>query len=137
MRISHRTVVRSMTAAGKAQALAHRFAQNGTTGIEYADDDGGVDIGGEALEQLRPIHHRNSSDRDIVLDREGLARERTFGRAMNLTSPVPGVERILFGRRTPSAVAWILDHWSGFFELVKPRVCQHRGFQQLAEAFQV
>src|SRR5262249_2983142 len=121
----------------ETQAFADRFADNVATCSEYPRDDCGIYIGNETFEQRRPIHHRDSGDGDIILDSESLALEKTFGTALNVAAPVPGIQGILPGCGTLAAIARIIDNGRALFKLVEPGVLTDGWFQQSTEALHV
>ena len=75
VRVVHRGDVVGMTAAGEAKALANRFTQDATAGIEDTGDNSGIELGNETFEQCRSVHHRNSGHGYVVFNGEGLVLE--------------------------------------------------------------
>src|SRR6266568_6445908 len=84
-----------MTAAGKAEILAMRLANDGAAGVKDARDDGGIDVGRVAFERRGTIHHGNAGQADIVLQRDGLAGELAARRALDRRLDVPGIVLVL------------------------------------------
>ena len=84
-----------MAAAGKAEILAMRLADDGAAGVENARDDGGVNIGRVALERRGAVHHGHAGEADIVLQRDRLAGELAARRALDRRLDVPGVVLVL------------------------------------------
>ena len=84
-----------MAAAGKAEILAMRLADDGAAGVEDARDDGGIGIGHVAFERRGAVHHGNAGQADIVLERDRLAGELAARRALDRRLDVPGVVLVL------------------------------------------
>ena len=102
VRVVHRPGRRGVAAAGQAEVLAVRLADDRAAGVEDARDDRRVDVGHVAFERRRAVHHRHAGEADVVLQDDALAGERTVRRALDLGLHVPGAERVL-GRRGPVA----------------------------------
>ena len=122
VRIAHRTAVARVAAAGEAQALADGFAQNGPARVEDARHDCGVTARHVAFQHAAPVHHGHAGDADVVLDGEGLARERAGRCAGDVRAPVPGAQGILRGRGAVAGIARVFDREGGLGELIEPVV---------------
>src|SRR5213593_1361059 len=88
VRIAHRTAVARVAAAGEAQALTDGFTQNGPARVEDARHDRRVTARHVAFQHAGPVHHGHAGDADVVLDGEGLARERAGRGAGDVRTPV-------------------------------------------------
>src|SRR5712671_2090966 len=100
VRVADHAAGAGMTCAGKAEVLASGLAGDGTSGVENTRHDRGIEFGDVTFEQRRTIHHGNAGDADVVLDRDLLAAQQSFGSSLNIRLPVPGAVRI-FGCRRP------------------------------------
>jgi hypothetical protein len=98
-----------MAAAGHAEILALRLADNLGPSVEQSRDDRGIDLGYVALQQRRAVHHWDTGDHDVVLDSDGAAFELAARSALDRAANVPGVELVLFMRRNPPSSARIFD----------------------------
>lgn len=106
-------------------------------GIEDPGDDGGVDLRGIAFEDAGAVHHRYARHADVVLDRDGLAREHAGGGAFDLAPPVPGAEGVvLWLRPTPRAAA-VFHRWGRRGQLVDPGVRGEHTCHQPAEGLEI
>ena len=56
-----------MAAAGEAEILADRLADDRAAGVENARRDGRVDIRHIAFHRRGAVHHRHAGETDIVL----------------------------------------------------------------------
>ena len=99
VRVVHGTGGAGVAAAGKAELLADRLAEDGAARVQNALDHRRVQVGHVAFERGRPVHHRHAGHADIVLDGDGLALE--LARA----GPLDG------GFHVPGAVAVLLALW--------------------------
>jgi hypothetical protein len=88
-----------MAAAGQAEILAMRLADDGAAGIKDAGHDGGVDVRHVALERRRTVHHRHAGQHDVVLQHDGLALELAARGAFDRGLDVPGIVLVLVAGR--------------------------------------
>ena len=107
VRVADWSVVAGVPGAGERERLAIGGADDRPTGVENAPDDGGIDVGHEAVEQACSDRHRDAGDARHVLDGDALPLEHAAGRARDVAAPVPAVERVVLGPRPPAAVAGI------------------------------
>src|SRR5215208_5036842 len=98
-----------MAAARKTEVLAHRLTHYLAARIQYAGDDGGVELGNAPLHRGATVHHRDARHAGVVLYGEALARQEPRIGPLDRTPPVPGVEGVLLGSRTISARARVLN----------------------------
>src|SRR5579871_3473723 len=103
VRVVHRAKRAGVTAARQTEAFAMRLALDRRPRVEEARDDRSVDVRYVAFQGRRAVHHRHPGDADVVLDRDRLALELAFRRALDVGLYVPGVERIFFRARS---IAW-------------------------------
>ena len=107
-------------AAGEAQILAGRLADDRAAGVEDPRDHGGVDLGHVALDHPAAVHVGHASDADVVLDRDPLARRAGPESApLDLATPVPGVVGVLIGSRAIAGRARVFDRQARLGELVQ------------------
>jgi hypothetical protein len=103
--VPHRPGVGRVAAAGEAEALADGLADDLGASLQDPRHDGRVDVGDVPLEHARPVHQRHAGDADVVLDGNSLARKLAIA-AADRAAPVPGVERVLLGRRPVTRRPW-------------------------------
>src|SRR3984957_11062448 len=89
MRIADHAARAGMAGTGKAEILAGRLARDRAARFEDPRHHGGVKFRNIALQQHRAIHHRNTRDADVILDRDTLAAQQTLCPAMDIRLPVP------------------------------------------------
>ena len=135
--IAHRAGRTGVAAAGKAQILAYRLAENAPAGVQNARNDRRVDFGRIALQNGAAVHHRHAGDAHVVLDGEGLAGQRAGLRALDVRAPVPGAERIVFGFGPGARGARIGDRQARFGQFVQPGIGFHHPRHETLERFQV
>ena len=99
VRVVHRARGAGVAAARHAEVLAGGLAQHRAAGVQDALHQRGVDLGHVALHRRAAVHHRHASQQDVVFQHHRLADQLAGRRAAHRALDVPGVERVLFGRR--------------------------------------
>ena len=137
VRIVHRAGRAGVAAAGHAEELAMRLADDGGAGIEHALHDRGVDVGDVAFQRGRAVHHRHAGQHDVVLEHHGLALELAARRARDGRLDVPGVVLVLGRRRPVARRARILHRRQVVRHRVDHVVGRHARLHQVDERLQV
>jgi hypothetical protein len=105
--IADRAVAAGVPRAGEGEVLAIGLADDGSAGVQYPRDDRGVDVGHEALQDARAVHHGQAGDAHRVLDGDVETLENALARSLDVAAPVPAVLRIVLRSRPPAGVAGI------------------------------
>src|SRR5262245_45827588 len=85
MWIKRPAVVAHTREAGPAPGkfLHLELADDGGAGVEEPRHDGGVEIWNVAVHHVRAERERHVSERDVILEADGLACQRARGRALH------------------------------------------------------
>src|SRR5438067_12871701 len=102
MRIAYHPARASMACAREAQVFAGRLACDGAAGFENSRHHGRIEFWNVTFEQSRTVHHRNTGDAYVVLDRDLFAGQEPFRAGADLSLPVPSAIRTFGCRRTIS-----------------------------------
>src|SRR5215471_21641709 len=119
MRIERPAVVADGAAGTEAatQPVHDILADDRPPRLQHAGDDGGVEVGDEALEGERAEAHWHPGDCDVILEADGLAREDPCGRSLDPAPPRPGIERVFIERGPVAGRPGGRGHWRpGFLE---------------------
>ena len=133
VRIANGTGRAGVAAGRETKIFARRLAGDYPAGVEYAGDDRGVDFGNVAFEYARAVHHRHAGDTDVVFDRDPLARQDPALGADDVRLPVPGVVRVLLGRRPIARLARIFYRQLRLGQLIKAGIRSDRARHQSAK----
>ena len=98
-----------VAAAGDAEILAHRLAEDRRPRIEQPGDHACVHIRHVAFEHRGAVHHRDAGDAGAVLDGDRPALERAVRRALDPRLDVPAAMRVLRPVGARPRAARILD----------------------------
>ena len=92
--------------AAEGEVLHVHLADDRRAGVEQPGDDGGVEIGGVAVEEVRAEGHRHAGDGDVVLEADRPAGERAARGALHAAFADEGVERVLGLARAVARIAF-------------------------------
>src|SRR5215831_618392 len=106
-RVLDGTGVAGVAAAGEAQVLTYGLAGDLTALVEDPGNRRGVGVGYVALQDGRPVHHRDASHANDVLDRDPLPAQEASVGTLERAAPAPRVERVLRRIRAVPARPWI------------------------------
>src|SRR5882724_8680797 len=131
MRIADHAARACMAGAGKTEILAGRLARDRAARFKNPRHYGGVEFRNIALQQHRAIHHRDTRDADVILDRDVLAAQQTFRPAMDIRLPVPGAVWIFRCRRAVSRRSRRNRRQRRRDQFVEPAIRGQRSFEGL------
>ena len=107
VRVERATVVPHSGEAGAApRELLHlELAGDGGARVEQARDHGRVEVRHVAVHHVRAERHRHPGERDVILERDGLAVERAARRARHPAARDERAQRVLDGGGAAARVA--------------------------------
>src|SRR5258706_14036366 len=131
MRIADHTARAGVACAEKAEILAGRLARDSATRVKNPRHHRGIEFRHITFKQPRAIHHRDTRDTDVVLDRYLLAAQQPFCTGLDIRLPIPGAVRIFGCRRPVSGRAWRNRRQGGRDQFIKPAVRGQRSLEGL------